>query len=217
MRELRFTLLCDGTSDKALIPIISWLLRDLLPDVSLQSHYADFGFLKNPPPSSALDQRMVKAVTLYPCDILFVHRDAEKEAFQSRKDEILKFFQKIKKPFSEKLVPLVPIRMMETWLLIDEKALKMAAGNRNYAQKIDLPRSKNLEALSDPKDYLHSLLKEVSGLKGRKLQNLKVSQTVHLIADSIEDYSQLRLLTAFQQLEKDVKAVLTELGFSTQN
>jgi hypothetical protein len=213
MREIRFTLLCDGTSDKALIPIISWLLRDLLPHVLLQSQYADFGFLKNPPPSSALDQRMVKAVSLYPCDILFVHRDAEKEAFQTRKDEILRFYQKINNTFSEKLVPVVPVRMMETWLLIDEKALKMAAGNRNYAKNIVLPRPKNLESLAEPKDYLHNLLKEVSGLKGRKLQNLKVSQTVHLIADSIENYSQLRQLPAFQQLEKDVINVLTELGF----
>jgi Domain of unknown function (DUF4276) len=216
MREIRYTLLCDGTSDKALIPIISWLIRDLLPDVSVQSQYADFGLLRKPPPLSALDQRMEKAVSLYPCDILFVHRDAEKDSFESRKNEILKFFQKINTTFSEKFVPVVPVRMMETWLLIDEDAIKKAAGNRNYAPKIDLPKSKNLESISEPKDYLHDLLKKVSGLKGRRLENLKVSQTVHIIADSIEDYSQLRELQAFKQLENDVKKVLKELDFKVE-
>jgi hypothetical protein len=216
MREIRFTLLCDGTSDKALTQIVSWLLRDLLPDVLIQSQYADFGLLRNPPPLNALDQRIEKAVTLYPCDILFVHRDAEKEPFQNRKNEILKFFKKVNANFLEKLVPVVPVRMMETWLLIDENALKIAAGNRKYAQKIALPRHNNLESLPDPKDYLHNLLREVSGLKGRKLQSLRVSQSVHLIADNIDDYSKLRHLAAFQELEKDVKLALTQLGFTFQ-
>lgn len=213
MREIRYTLLCDGSSDKAIIPILSWLLKDLLPNVSLQSQYADFGLLRNPPPLSALDKRMEKAVALYPCDILFVHRDAEKNTFQNRKNEILKFYQKINNTFTEKLVPVVPVRMMETWLLIDEKAIKAAAGNRQYNQTITLPRTQNLETLSEPKDVLYKLLKDVSELKGRKLQNLKVSQSVHLIANSIDDYSQLRQLTAFQELEKDMIVVLKELGF----
>ena len=213
MREIRYTLLCDGSSDKALIPILSWLLNDLLPNVSLQAQYADFGRLRLPPPLSALDQRIEKAVALYPCDILFVHRDAEKDPFQKRKNEILKFHQKINNTFTEKLVPVVPVRMMETWLLIDEKAIKVAAGNRNYNKNIVLPSTQNLESLPNPKDHLYNLLKEVSELKGRKLQNLKVSQSVHLIADFIEDYSQLRQILAFQELEKDVIVVLTELGF----
>jgi hypothetical protein len=39
--EISYTLLCDGSSDRALLPVLSWLLREHLPDVAVQEQWAD--------------------------------------------------------------------------------------------------------------------------------------------------------------------------------
>jgi len=67
MSNLRYTLLTDGSSDRALEPIISWLLRQYLTNYEIQSEWADLSRLPNPPKD--LSNRVLSAVNLYPCDI----------------------------------------------------------------------------------------------------------------------------------------------------
>ncbi len=76
MRELRFTLVADGSSDRALLPIFIWLLREHFGRIPIQPEFADLRRLPNPP--RELFERIAKSVELYPCDLLFVHRDAER-------------------------------------------------------------------------------------------------------------------------------------------
>jgi len=97
---------------------------------------------------------------------------------------------------------------METWLLINEEAIKKAAGNRNYNGNIDLPLLKNLERENQPKERLHNLLKNASGVKNRRLKNFNVDQRIHLVADYIEDFSPLRNLVAFRVFEDELRKVV---------
>lgn len=76
MSDLRYTLLCDGGSDRTLLPILEWLLREHHVSYALQPVWADLGRLPRPPKS--LSDRISDTIALYPCDLLFVHRDAEK-------------------------------------------------------------------------------------------------------------------------------------------
>jgi hypothetical protein len=101
--------------------------------------------------------------------------------------------------------------MMETWLLFDVEAIKKAAGNRNYKQPIELPKLKDLEKQQQPKEFLHSLLKEVSGRKGRQLDKFNVHQAVHLVAENIENFTHLRTLEAFRVFEDNLKGALGSL------
>jgi hypothetical protein len=140
----------------------------------------------------------------YPFDVLFVHRDAEATDVQmvaKREEEIR---GKVTPEILETLVVVVPVKMMETWLLIESTAIKKAAGNRNYPGSLDLPRIQRLEREQNPKQLLHQLLTEVSGRRGRKLN---VHEAVHAVAEYIEDYSPLRHLEAFQLFETRVKEV----------
>lgn len=85
MNQLRYTLLSDGSSDKALLPILTWLLRFHHVDCAIQSEWADLRRLPNPPRN--LSEEIERSLELYPCDLLFVHRDAEKvQSQRKRKD-----------------------------------------------------------------------------------------------------------------------------------
>ena len=111
------------------------------------------------------------------------------------------------------VVCVVPVRMQEAWLLIDESALRKAAGNPQGRQRLDVPDPKKLEDLPDPKQILHELLHKASGLRGRRLKRFirDVGSHVHRVAEQIDNFSLLRDLTAFQQVEHQV-ATLRQNG-----
>jgi hypothetical protein len=215
MRELRYTLLSDGPSDKALIPILTWLLREHYVKCPIQDAWADLGRLRRPP--KTLSDRMKWGLDLYPCDLLFVHRDAEAEPLEKRVNEIhnaLKILKDDAQAGREVTICVVPVRMMEAWLLFDERALRLAAGNPSGKEAVDIPPLKSIEEEPNPKRILHNLLRQASGLSGRRLKRFRVSTAVQRITDFIPDFSPLRNLSAFRVLEQEIARVIGEQKWS---
>jgi hypothetical protein len=206
MDTIKYTLIADGGSDKVLMRVIKWLLDDLYPKIPNEGVFADFRKAKLPP--ETIKEKVAKSQEYYPFDVLFYHRDAEKRdrsMLETRTNEVK---TELSTDILEKTIFVIPIKMMETWLLIDENAIKKAAGNRNYKEKITLPSIKKLEKESNPKILLHSLLRNVSNLKGRNLKKFNVHQAVHLVAENIENFNILRKLDAFKAFEKELKTVM---------
>lgn len=191
---MKTTLLADGSSDRALVPLLRWALgqakyphaRVVLADLR-----------GTQPPVTELGARIKRAVALEPCDLLFVHRDAERISLAERTTEVDEALLEADLAG----VPVVPVRMTEAWLLIDEMALRKAAGNPAGAERLILPNLKKLELLPNPKETLHELLIAASGLTGRKRDRFHVNKAVHLLADLISDFSPLRQLHGFRQFE----------------
>ena len=204
MSLLTFTLLSDGPSDRALLPILEWVLRER-STWSLQSQWADLRQLRRPP--RGLGDRIRTALELYPCDLLFVHRDAEAEPREARVEEIRRHLPEENAPPG---VCVVPVRMQEAWLLFDESALRRAADNPRGRAPLPMPSLGDLETVPDPKALLFELLEAASGLSGRHLRRLNIPARVYRLAELIQDFSPLRRLPAFEALEEEVRQVLTE-------
>ena len=147
---------------------------------------------------------------LYPCDLLFIHRDTESPDSSPRSAEIEQAVAEA--GAVTPTIPVVPIRMTEAWLLFDEQAVRRAAGNPNGRMAIELP-AKHPEAIVDPKSLLHQALKKASGLTGRRLRGLRTNDAVHRVAEYIDDFSPLRELTAFQSLCERVVEVGKSRGW----
>jgi hypothetical protein len=204
---IRFTLVAGGSSDRALVPILVWLLREHFGNIPIHREFADLRRLPNPP--RTLDERIAKSIELYPCDLLFVHRDAERETMDKREAEIRASLVRSAIDKTLPVVCVIPVRMQEAWLLIDESALRRSAGNPQGRGPLLVPDPKRLEDLTDPKQTLHELLRQASGLHGRRLAafNRDVRRHVHRLAQEISDFRPLRGLTAFQKLEHEVTVV----------
>lgn len=185
---IRFTLVSDGSADAALIPILRWLLGQH-GVTAVQPQWADLSRVRLPRHPSLAD-RLQKALELYPCDILFIHRDAEREPRQRRIDEIQRALARIPPVLrAPTAICVVPVRMTEAWLLFDEAAIKQAAGNRQSGERLPLPSLSTLEDIPDPKQILHHCLKQASGLRGRRLDQFPVHQRVRRVAELIADFS----------------------------
>lgn len=215
MKELRYTLLSDGSSDRALIPILTWLLRQHGVKCAIQHKWADLRRLRKRDKRLGLIERIKLSLESYPCDLLFVHRDAEREPYQVRITEIRNAIQKVKRWEVETTICVVPVRMLEAWLLFDEIALRYAAGNPNGRQRLKLPSLAKLEKLPDPKDELYELLRQASGLRGRRRRKLSVHAAVHRVAEFIDDFAPLRALPAFNTLETEVEQVIKTQGWNS--
>ncbi len=198
------TLVTEGTSDTVLLGLLGWLLSQLtLADVELR--WADLRGIAHK--RDGLAATLDHAVRLYPCHILFVHRDSDKHDPDACHDQI-----RSANRTGTGLVCVVPVKMQEAWLLHNEAALRRAAGRPSGTDRIDLPPASKWERLPDPKATLHNALRIASGATGRRAKNFRPERAAHRLADLITDWSPIRTLPAFVRLEADTKDALRMLG-----
>ncbi len=209
MIQLACTLVSEGSSDAALIPILVWLLgeHEVLP-VRRIARYDPAVFRR---PQKTLADRLDHAIENFPCVILFVHRDGDTAGLAAREAEIQEALR-VSRPAGAggpPTVSVIPIRMMEAWLLFDEASIRFAAGCPRGRNKLELPALSACERVSDPKALLHRCLLTATGKSGRHLSRFNTGAAVHRVAELIPDYSRLRGLAAFRKLEANLTSALS--------
>lgn len=209
MAETSFVLSSDGSSDRALIPILKWLLQEQFS--ATHAFIGNWGDLRNQrQPPKTFPERIERCLKLYPSDLLFIHRDAEGQSTRIRLDEIQNALTQVRQRAHVEIpqyVCVVPVRMQEAWLLFDEQAIRNAAENPNGKVELNLPRLSTVEHIPDPKETLDAALESASELTGRRLKKFQTrisASRVH-VSELIADFSPLRILPAFQRLEADIQ------------
>ena len=204
MSLVRHTLVCEGATDANLIPIIDWTLKEVAGVAVSAGVRAEFWRLPSPPTSLA--ERVLKAIELFPCEVLFIHRDSDREPAARRYHEIREALNAAFESGQElPAVAVVPVRMLEAWLLFDERAIRCAAGNPNGTIRLDLPSQTRVEDLPDPKEDLRAALRIASELQGRRLKKFNTSQAFWRVLDFVQDFSPLRQLPAYCRFESAVR------------
>lgn len=202
---MRYTLVTDGSSDRTLIPIINWSLHDVGFFEAIEPNWAD---LRRLPPSRRTDlrTRILTAIELFPCDLIFIHRDAEGHPREDRARQIVQAA-----PLVPSAIPVVPVRMTEAWLLHDTDAIRRAAGNPNGNDELSLPALEDTEQVIDPKEVLYQALRDACGLNVHRRAKLDVKLRAHRVAELTTDFSPLRRLPAFVAFQDDLRIALTAL------
>ncbi len=199
---IRYTLVADGSSDQALLPIIDYTISQNFPEL-IFSGVAASGL---PAPRYGLAVRLQAAMKMFPCELLFVHRDSEAQQPENRFQEIAEACQNIQL----KVIPVVPVRMTEAWLLVSEAAIRKAAGNPAGRNRLQIPSLRRIEATTEPKEILFSALVEAANLGARKRANFDVNAKRRRVAECMEDPSILRQLPSYRRFETDLKEALEE-------
>ena len=200
----------DGSSDAALLPLIRWAVEQHAEGRAAEVVWADLSRVRRRP--RTLADRIAEGVGLYPCDILFVHRDAEAQPYECRESEIAEAITLAReRDVHVPYVCLIPVRMQEAWLLLEESAIRRAAGNPNGAARLDLPAVNRIERIPDPKRLLYDLLCIASELSGRRLRAFQPGRNVRFVPEYMGDMTILRQLPSFQRFENEVREVLNVL------
>jgi hypothetical protein len=149
--------------------------------------------------------RAAQAVSYYPCNLLFIHRDADGEGFERRREEIREALRSAGVGVSS--IALVPVRMTESWLLSSESAIRYAAGRPAGTAHLSIPTTRGLENVADPKAKFEELLCSASEHRGRKLEQFRreLPSLKYRVAELVDDFEPLMKLAAF-------KSFFDELG-----
>lgn len=198
MKRVTATLVTDGSSDRLLAPLIE-LLFSTHTELAYQVNCAE-GL---PPVASGLTARIDSALELFPCDFLFVHRDAEGIDPTIRQQEIETHWKSSQRTAT--LICVVPVRMTEAWLVANEKPIRAAVGNPNGTEPLGLPAIKNIESLPDPKAILFEALKSASGLNASRKRRFNPHQFRHRVSELTDDLESLRKLSSFRHLEAQLQ------------
>ncbi|MCX6368023.1 MAG: DUF4276 family protein [Armatimonadetes bacterium] len=205
---LRYTFLTEGSTDAALLPILDWTIQRHTKHIFT----GEFAYRRG----QGLAEKISNAMEDAPCDLLFIHRDSDREEPIRRYEEIQVALTDAKVEVPS--IYVVPVRMMEAWLLFDIGVLRQAAGNRNSRAALNLPTLAQLENLADPKTVLREALRTASGQRGRRLDefNKQIPAAMRRITQLTDDFSPLLRLSAFQRLQEDVRLTLEAQGWGNE-
>lgn len=195
MQRFTATLVAEGSSDEALIPLIEFVLDEHCRIPHVTTFAANL-------PSGRLHERVAQALILHPCDLLFVHRDADRESVSQREGEIRDAVRRIN---ASTTICLIPVRMTEAWLLVDEMAIRRASGNTSGTAQLELPPVSRLEAQADPKSLLFAALEKASELGPHRLRRFDRYQARRQISGFMDNHSVLRSVPSFVHFETQVR------------
>lgn len=205
----RALLLADGSSDEPLGRHVAALARR--HGAMLDVVAPDFARIERPLTRSVEDRlvRMLKIDRSF--DLLIVHRDAERAAVEHRVHEILTATAAA--AVSWPVIPVVPVRMTEAWLLLDQRAIRVVAGRPAATNDLGLPSPAGVEGTPDPKGLLKSALAAASGHSGRRLQKFNRDFPAHRrqLLERLDRDGPVAQLSAWQTLERDVGRAVTAL------
>ena len=198
MKSISLTLVADGTSDhRMLMPLIEALMDEYCP-VPFQAQSAE----ALPEGTRTTSDRVRAATMLYPCDVLFVHRDAEGAEVAQREAEIRGSLEGL--PTTPSLICVVPVRMTEAWLLTNEAAIRAAVGNPRGVVGLNLPLLAQIESV-DAKDVLLRAMQTAKDLGSRRNRRFRPEAYRHRVTELLVDFGRLKEVPSFRHLEVQVR------------
>lgn len=144
-------------------------------------------------------------------DLVIVHRDSEGQDPTLRRAEVEAGVAAVRDNLAT--LPIVPVRMTEAWLLLDEQAIRRVAGRPTGREPLGLPAAVTAEAVPDPKALLRHALELASGASGRRLRRFKRDFPVQRrrLLEAVSHEGPVRQLSAWQALERDVADAVDRL------
>lgn len=209
MRPVRALLLADGPSDEPLGRHVALLAQRrgrrfdvVTPDLRRL----------DPPPGRTVHERLAAVMSFDSgFDLIIVHRDAEGQAPELRREEVTQGIARVRPDLPG--LPVVPIRMTEAWLLVDEPAIRRVAGRPTGTMPLNLPPADAVERVPHPKDMLRHALETASGASGRRLRRFQrdFNAQRRRLLEALDHSGPVSQLSAWRDLEAAVDAALEEL------
>lgn len=199
MIHARALFLADGSSDEPIGAHIAALAH--AHGVVLEVVTPEFARMDNPP-GRTVRARLERVLGFDAAfQVLVVHRDSEGSAASLREAEIESGCRQCGVGWPA--IPVVPIRMTEAWLLLDEHAIRTVAGRPSSSEPLGLPTADQAEVVADPKALLQSVLEAASGQTGRRLRQFRRDFSYHRrqLLERLDRDGVVRQLSAWQALE----------------
>ncbi|MFC5954357.1 hypothetical protein ACFP51_07620 [Streptomyces pratens] len=203
---VRVLFLSEGTSDQGLVSHVEGIAADLRVPVTVSA--PDLRWLRSPVGHSVADKLRTVRDLGGAYDLAVVQRDADRGSPDVRKAEVADAIGETWPELAH--VPVVPVRMLEAWLLLDEQAIREVAGNPRGRIPLELPKATAVERVADPKQQLKDTLAKASGCKGRRLAELqqRFPRNRHRLLDLLDRHGPGGEVPSWRAFVADLAAAL---------
>lgn len=208
---VRLLLVCEGSSDGALVHYIRALLIKHGATEADGSPYHS---------GTALSEKVKQGLELSDSpDLLFIHRDADDNhntataGPEKRYEEIVRAVQSTS--HSDRYVRIVPVHMTEAWLLVNPSEICRVAGKPEGRCNLYLPPVQTIERLADPKTLLKEILSRAGSPKGRRRKKDfkdRFGEHRRQLIENLPVGGSLERLDSWVQFRDDTIAALQALG-----
>lgn len=201
--EVKFVLLCEGTSDSPLVDV----LRSLLVQAGASAASGE-----PIPITGTVESKVRNLLASKPeVDLVFVHRDADSRDPEPRYQEIQSGVAD--GGWTKDLVCVVPVQMTEAWLLTSESEIREVAGKRNGNAPLKLPNHGEIERTADAKARLYEAYMSASESTGRRRKAIAKSFNSRraTLLQRLDINGDVGKLESFARLRADVIAVVSEM------
>lgn len=213
---IRCLFLAEGSSDAGLAMHIRRIAAE--QDVAVSVTSPDLARLPEAPGHS-VEAKLRAVASLGGSNYAFVaiHRDANGAGAEARRLEI-------ERPVGTcmpgvRYVAIVPVRMTETWLLLEEQLIRIVAGNPNGRVPLRIPSPRHVEQVADPKALLRETLVAASETSGRRLKTFRqrFTQQRQQLLERVDPSGPVSDVPSWRRFVDDVAAVVTDVGASVEN
>lgn len=219
MNTLVISLLPEGATDIRFLSniIIRTAFDILIEKAEGQIDVSDLIILNKSKKYGRDYQILQAAKESYGYHILIVHSDADensdKEAFENRiypgfslvEDEVGKI--------CKNLVPIVPIRMTEAWMIADKNTLKEEIGTDKDELQLELNFPiKNVEAIAEPKEKIKKAIQLACLQNPARLARINIADLYLPLGQKV-DLSILNHLGSYRKFKKHLTEALKKINY----
>lgn len=210
MNTLVMGLYVEGPTDDRFLPVI---IQRTAEHILLKYDRAEVTVLepivikKHPGISDRSESILRAAHDAYGFHMLIVHADADgptrDEAFRYRFEPGNSLVQACTENVCKDILPIIPVRMIEAWMLADMEQFRKALGIKISQQELGLhSRAKHVESYQDPKAVIDRIIQQTYSAKPQHWGRIR-GQIYADLAPMIR-LSRLNDVPAYQQFVSDL-------------
>lgn len=218
MRQLFVGLITEGSTDvRFLKNVVSKSVQDI--SGGLENEIEVFDIKEVKAEGETFVDKMLnasKASFNYGLSMLCIHVDSDdrssKMVIKNKFEPLFKALLRMSEDeYCKRIVPTIPIQMIESWMLADKSLLKQMI-NAQDMRDIDLGIEKSPEAYSDPKSAIVEAIRiAMSRQPKKKRDQITISDLYELLGLRLS-LEKLRAIPSFCVFEQSVKNVFKEMN-----
>lgn len=153
-------------------------------------------------------------VTSFDIMTLTIHTDADRDTYDERINNKIIPAQTalngMNDDYCKLLTPVIPIRMIEAWMLADKELLKSEIGTSKSDN--DLGINRNPEKIADPKSVIEKAIRIATEHLPRRRQRLSISELYAIIGDTVS-ITELTKLDSYRKFQEAVRNTYRALNY----
>ena len=145
---------------------------------------------------------------------LAVHTDADRDTYDERiNNKILPAqtaLNGMNDDYCKLLTPVIPVKMIEAWMLADKELLKSEIGTSKSDN--DLGINRDPETIADPKSVIEEAIRIATEHLPRRRQKLSISELYAIIGDTVS-ITELAKLDSYRKFQDAVRNTYRTLNY----